>query len=116
MENTFELASMRLRRALSRNINNRSTFDNKFCTCRNNCSRDVAAHLAWNIPVSHPLVVQAMRPDDKNSLCFSCDHGNYIVSGKDSSFLQCRKHFTDPRYPKYPLLPVFTCGGYKASS
>jgi hypothetical protein len=49
---------------------------------------------------------------EKSSLCFSCHYGNHIISGKGSSFLQCQKHFENPRYPKYPVLPVFACSGY----
>ena len=52
---------------------------------------------------------------DKSSLCFSCHYGNHIISGKGSYFLQCRKHFENPNYPKYPVLPIFGCSGYKVS-
>jgi hypothetical protein len=46
-------------------------------------------------------------------LCFSCHFGNQIISGKGSSYLQCQKHFVDQKYPKYPVLPVAACSGYK---
>jgi hypothetical protein len=49
----------------------------------------------------------------KSSLCFSCNYGNHVISGKGSSFLQCQKHFENLRYPKYPVLPVVACSGYK---
>ena len=52
---------------------------------------------------------------DKSSLCFSCHYGNHIISGKGSSFLQCQKHFENPRYHKYPVLPMVACSGYKVS-
>jgi hypothetical protein len=48
-----------------------------------------------------------------NNLCFSCHYWNPITSGKGSSYLQCQKHFEDPQYPKYPVLPVVACSGYK---
>ncbi len=50
---------------------------------------------------------------DKIGLCFSCRYGNRIVSGKGSIFLQCQKHFENPRYPKYPEIPVVDCSGYE---
>ena len=28
-------------------------------------------------------------------------------------FLQCRLSFTDPRFKKYPRLPVLQCSGYE---
>ncbi len=50
-----------------------------------------------------------------NSLCFSCHYGNRIISGKGSSFIRCKKHFEDAGYPKYPVLPVIICSGFKVS-
>jgi hypothetical protein len=115
MENTVDLASMRFSRAFCQNIDNRPCFDNKLCTGCNNRSGSIAAHLARHIPASDPVVIKTMKEANTSSICFSCEHGNSIVSGKNSSFLQCRKHFADPSYPKYPLLPVFSCKGYQGS-
>jgi hypothetical protein len=35
-----------------------------------------------------------------------------ITSSKGSSFVLCRLAATDPRFAKYPRLPVVTCDGY----
>jgi hypothetical protein len=36
-----------------------------------------------------------------------------IVSGKGAVFTQCRKHFDDASYPKYPAIPVLHCAGFR---
>jgi hypothetical protein len=46
-------------------------------------------------------------------LCADCVHAHRIRTDKKSIFLQCRLSFTDPRFKKYPRLPVLTCGGYE---
>jgi hypothetical protein len=46
-------------------------------------------------------------------LCASCQHVKVIKSAKDSFFIMCRLAKTDPRFEKYPVLPVFRCAGYK---
>jgi hypothetical protein len=45
-------------------------------------------------------------------LCASCLHSRKITSDKGSTFFQCQLSFTDPRFPKYPRLPVLHCEGY----
>jgi len=46
-------------------------------------------------------------------LCESCRHARSIVSGKGSVFLMCELSKTDPRFRKYPPLPVMRCPGYE---
>jgi hypothetical protein len=46
-------------------------------------------------------------------LCADCAHARQITSDRASIFLQCQLSFTDPRFPKYPPLPVLTCNGYQ---
>jgi len=46
-------------------------------------------------------------------LCASCVHGQTIESSKGSTFLLCRLSFSDPRFEKYPRLPVLSCAGYR---
>ena len=46
-------------------------------------------------------------------LCADCIHARQITSDHASTFLQCQLSFTDPRFPKYPRLPVIKCNGYK---
>jgi len=54
---------------------------------------------------------------DKNSesvgLCFDCRHARVIRSDRASIFYLCRLSATDPRFAKYPRLPVLSCPGYQ---
>jgi hypothetical protein len=45
-------------------------------------------------------------------LCASCTFARRIVSDRGSVFWLCRLSATDPRFPKYPRLPVVECAGY----
>jgi len=47
------------------------------------------------------------------SLCADCLHSRRIESAYGSVFFRCELSFTDPRFPKYPRLPVLSCDGYK---
>lgn len=44
-------------------------------------------------------------------LCATCLHSR-MVPGRASHFRLCRLSETDRRFPRYPRLPVLTCGGY----
>ena len=46
-------------------------------------------------------------------LCATCIHVRQIDSAKGSTFLLCTLSATDPRFPKYPRIPVLSCNGYK---
>jgi hypothetical protein len=48
-------------------------------------------------------------------LCENCIHMKPIVSGKGAVFVQCRKHFEDASYPKYPRVPVLQCAGFSTT-
>ena len=45
-------------------------------------------------------------------LCFYCLHAQKIQSDRGAMFYRCRLSDTDPKFPKYPRLPVFRCNGY----
>lgn len=47
-------------------------------------------------------------------LCATCKHVKVIKSAKGSFFLMCRLAQTDPRFEKYPPLPVLQCLGYES--
>jgi hypothetical protein len=49
-------------------------------------------------------------------LCASCVHAQAIESSKGSTFTLCRLSFTDPRFVKYPRLPVVVCSGYQPTA
>lgn len=47
-------------------------------------------------------------------LCASCIHLRLIESPR-TLFVRCGLAATDPRFPRYPALPVFACAGYRES-
>lgn len=46
-------------------------------------------------------------------LCASCVYRRLVPTAR-STFYLCQRSFTDPRFPKYPQLPVLRCIGYVA--
>jgi len=48
-------------------------------------------------------------------LCAHCRNASTVTSSRSVTFYLCRLSLTDPRYPKYPTLPVRTCDGYTAA-
>ena len=49
-------------------------------------------------------------------LCAACQHVKVIKSAKGSFFILCRLAQTDPRFEKYPPLPVLRCLGFKQAA
>jgi len=49
-------------------------------------------------------------------LCSTCVHVKIIRSDRGSTFFRCGLSDTDPRFPKYPKLPVLQCGGYNRAT
>lgn len=49
-------------------------------------------------------------------LCDSCAWQRVVVSGRGSAFSLCRRAAADPRFPKYPALPVRACAGHEAEA
>ena len=54
-----------------------------------------------------------MKPFEQIGLCTTCRHVQTIESSRGSTFYLCRLSLTDPRFPKYPALPVLACAGYE---
>jgi hypothetical protein len=46
-------------------------------------------------------------------LCGSCRHSRQ-VRGANSRFWLCERSRTDPRFPRYPRLPVLRCAGHES--
>lgn len=46
-------------------------------------------------------------------LCDSCRHQKLIHNTRGSTFSLCERSKSDPRYAKYPRLPVERCGGFE---
>jgi len=53
--------------------------------------------------------------DGRIGLCASCVHARRIQSDRHSVFWLCQLSATDPRFAKYPALPVLACPGYHAA-
>ena len=54
--------------------------------------------------------------DDRVGLCATCQHSRLIDTLRGSRFYLCRLSDTDPRFPRYPPLPVVRCDGYKPNA
>jgi hypothetical protein len=46
-------------------------------------------------------------------LCSVCAHARLVVSGRGSRFWLCGRSRHDPRFPKYPPLPLYRCAGFE---
>ncbi|MGH7598788.1 MAG: hypothetical protein ACREOI_20740 [bacterium] len=46
-------------------------------------------------------------------LCQTCCNVRVVNSGRGSTFYLCRLAEREPRFPKYPRLPVLACDGYE---
>lgn len=53
-----------------------------------------------------------MQPPASAGLCATCVHAKVVQSDRGSVFVRCNLAQTDPRFPKYPRLPVLECSGY----
>ena len=45
-------------------------------------------------------------------LCDRCAHQRVVRSGRGSLFSLCERSFDDPRFAKYPPVPVASCPGF----
>ena len=45
-------------------------------------------------------------------LCWNCRHAR-VVRTPRSTFWRCQLSDTDPRFDKYPQLPILECDGYE---
>ena len=57
-----------------------------------------------------------MTPRQPAGLCDSCRHQKLIRTGRGSEFSMCLRSKDDPRYDKYPRLPVRECAGHSIVS
>ena len=54
------------------------------------------------------------RDIDKTvGLCSVCKHVKRVPTEKGSVFYMCRLSAVDPRFVKYPRLPVLSCPGHE---
>jgi hypothetical protein len=52
-------------------------------------------------------------PHRDPGLCRDCRYSKRIESDRGSVFFRCDLSLQDPRFPKYPRLPVRECNGYQ---
>jgi len=56
-------------------------------------------------------------PDDPRGpspgLCGICRHSRRIQTTRGSIFWLCERSASDPRFPRYPALPVIRCDGFE---
>ncbi len=53
---------------------------------------------------------------DPIGLCAACRHVRLIGNQRGSMFFLCTLAEVDPRFPKYPRLPVLRCAGFEPAS
>ena len=53
--------------------------------------------------------------DPQVGLCGACAFVRHIENRRGSVFYRCGLSEEDPRFPKYPPLPVLTCPGFVAA-
>jgi hypothetical protein len=53
---------------------------------------------------------------DPIGLCAACRHVRSVQSSHGSLFYLCQLSESDPRFTKYPRLPVLRCVGYEAAN
>ena len=56
------------------------------------------------------------QPKVAEGLCPSCKYVKFVTNDRGSRFIFCERSRTDPRFPRYPRLPVLACAGYEASA
>jgi hypothetical protein len=46
-------------------------------------------------------------------LCGTCAHLQLVQSARGATFYLCRLSFSDPRFARYPAIPVLACTGFR---
>ena len=57
-----------------------------------------------------------MPPDREAArlgLCATCRFGRVFRSGKGVTYVSCERSKIDPRYPRFPTVPVLECAGFE---
>lgn len=57
---------------------------------------------------------EATKPGqvDRWGLCATCRHALVVRNDRGSTFVQCALARIDPRFAKYPPVPVMACTGH----
>lgn len=54
-----------------------------------------------------------MSEPERVGLCYDCRHSRTIENARGNRFYLCELSRTDPRFARYPRLPVLRCSGYE---
>jgi hypothetical protein len=57
--------------------------------------------------------MSAAAPGPPVGLCATCRHARRVESARGSCFWLCARSADDPRFAKYPRLPVLRCPGFE---
>ncbi len=52
-------------------------------------------------------------PATPPGLCARCRWNRVVPSSRSRLYQLCGRSQVDPRFPKYPMLPVLTCRGFE---
>ena len=58
-------------------------------------------------------IAAGAKIQESAGLCAACQHVRLVRTDRGAVFYQCKRSATDPRFPKYPTLPVLSCAGYE---
>src|SRR6185437_697849 len=64
-------------------------------------------------PMSAQKEENARLQKDRIGLCATCQHTRRVQSDRGAVFYRCARAAVDPRFKKYPPLPVLQCAGYE---
>jgi hypothetical protein len=54
-----------------------------------------------------------MAKPPESGLCDTCLHRRLVPNTRGSVFSLCERSRSDPRFPRYPRLPVTACPGHE---
>jgi 3-isopropylmalate/(R)-2-methylmalate dehydratase small subunit len=63
-----------------------------------------------------PMMDQREADRQAAGLCARCAHHAWIRNDRGSAFLRCRLSDTDPRFARFPALPIASCIGFSTMS
>lgn len=64
-------------------------------------------------PAGRPRAASDSRGTPEVGLCARCRHGAGQRNRRGSTFWRCRRADADPRFRRYPPLPVTRCDGFE---
>jgi hypothetical protein len=57
--------------------------------------------------------VEPRQAVESRGLCGTCVSARVVRSDRGAEFVMCEKSKTDPRFTRYPRLPMLRCAGYE---